>query len=91
MLGHLTKVVYFGILVANPAGHDLEQWLVMAFGGAVAVLGTHLSRRLLDKMSDKQFYWWTRRVIPRPMRSSARTSATFTWSASSGHAGYPHE
>ena len=63
VLGHLTKVVYFGIMVANPAGHDVEQWLVMAFAGAFAVLGTNLSRRLLDKMSDKQFYWWTRRVI----------------------------
>ena len=63
VLGHLTKVVYFGIMVANPAGHDIEQWLVMAFAGAFAVLGTNLSRRLLDKMSDKQFYWWTRRVI----------------------------
>ena len=50
-------------MVANPAGHDVEQWLVMAFAGAFAVLGTNLSRRLLDKMSDKQFYWWTRRVI----------------------------
>ena len=63
VLGHLTKVVYFGTMIANPAGHDVEQWMVMAFAGAFAVLGTNLSRRLLDKMSDKQFYWWTRRVI----------------------------
>jgi hypothetical protein len=27
------------------------------------VLGTTLSRSFLDRMSDKQFYHWTRRVI----------------------------
>ena len=63
VLGHVSKVVYFGALIADPAGRDLEQWLVMAFAAGCAVLGTTLSRRLLDKMSDKQFYYWTRRVI----------------------------
>lgn len=63
VLGHLTKVVYFGALIDNPAGRDLEQWLVMAYAAAFAVLGTTLSRSVLDRMSDKQFYHWTRRVI----------------------------
>ena len=63
VLGHLTKVVYFGALIANPAGRDLEQWLVMAFAAAFAVLGTSLSRSFLDRLSDKQFYHWTRRII----------------------------
>ena len=63
VLGHLTKVIYFGALIANPAGRDLEQWLVMAYAAAFAVLGTTLSRSVLDRMSDKQFYHWTRRVI----------------------------
>ena len=26
-------------------------------------MGTTLSRRFLDRLSDKQFYYWTRRVI----------------------------
>ena len=60
---HLSKVAYFGILVANPGGRDWEQWLVMAFAACFAVLGTTLSRSFLDRMSDKQFYHWTRRVI----------------------------
>lgn len=60
---HLTKVTYFGLLIANPGGRSLEEWLVMAFAAACAVLGTTLSRRLLDRMSDVQFYYWTRRVI----------------------------
>ena len=63
VLGHFTKVAYFGALIANPAGRDLEQWLVMAYAGCFAVLGTTLSRGLLDRMSDRQFYYWTRRVI----------------------------
>ena len=63
VMGHLTKVTYFGALVANPAGRDLEQWLVMAFAAVFAVLGTTLSRGVLDKLSDRQFYYWTRRVI----------------------------
>ena len=45
------------------AGRDLEQWLVMGYACVFAVIGTTLSRRFLDRMSDKQFYHWTRRVI----------------------------
>ena len=63
VLGHLTKVIYFGALVTSPAGRDLEQWLVMGFAACFAVLGTTLSRGFLDRLSDKQFYYWTRRVI----------------------------
>jgi len=63
VMGHLTKVTYFGALVANPGGRDLEQWLVMAFAAVFAILGTTLSRRFLDRLSDKQCYYWTRRVI----------------------------
>lgn len=63
VLGHMTKVLYFGALVADPAGRDWQQWLVMAYAAAFAILGTTLSRSFLDRLSDKQFYYWTRRVI----------------------------
>ncbi|MFO1079150.1 MAG: TSUP family transporter [Reyranellaceae bacterium] len=63
VLGHLTKVVYFGALIGGPAGRDLEQIVVMAFACGFAVLGTTLSRSFLDRMSDRQFYRWTRWVI----------------------------
>ena len=61
--GHLTQVTYFGALIANPGGRDLEQWLVMGFAAVFAIVGTTLSRRVLDRLSDRQFYYWTRRVI----------------------------
>jgi uncharacterized membrane protein YfcA len=63
VLGHISKVAYFGLMISDPAGHDPAQWAVMGFAAVCAVGGTQLSRRLLDKMSDKQFYYWTRRVI----------------------------
>jgi uncharacterized membrane protein YfcA len=63
VLGHLTKVTYFGALIDNAGGRDLEQWLVMAYAAGFAMLGTTLSRSFLDRMSDRQFYHWTRRII----------------------------
>jgi uncharacterized protein len=63
VMGHLTKVIYFGALVADPAGRDLEQWLVMGYAAIFAVIGTTLSRGFLDRLSDRQFYYWTRRVV----------------------------
>jgi uncharacterized membrane protein YfcA len=63
VMGHIVKVAYFGGLVANPGGRDLEQWLVMAYAIVFAIVGTNLSRRVLDKLSDRQFYYWTRRII----------------------------
>lgn len=63
VLGHLTKVTYFAAVIEGPAGRDPEQWLVMGYAACFAVLGTTLSRSFLDRMSDRQFYHWTRRVI----------------------------
>ena len=63
VLGHLTKVTYFAMVIEGPAGRDPEQWLVMGYAACFAILGTTLSRSFLDRMSDRQFYHWTRRVI----------------------------
>jgi cytochrome c biogenesis protein CcdA len=35
----------------------------MGFAALFALIGTTLSRSFLDRLSDKQFYYWTRRVI----------------------------
>ncbi len=63
VLGQLMKVAYFGFMVAHPGGRDVHQWPAMALAVACAVLGTALSRRFLEKMSDTQFYYWIRRII----------------------------
>jgi uncharacterized membrane protein YfcA len=57
------KVAYFGLLVAHPGGRDGHQWAAMTLVVACAVLGTALSRRFLERMSDRQFYFWIRRII----------------------------
>src|SRR6476469_10519201 len=53
VMGHLTKVTYFGTLVADPGGRGLEQWLVMGFAAVFAVLGTTLTRGVVDRLSAK--------------------------------------
>jgi uncharacterized membrane protein YfcA len=63
VLGQLMKVAYFGLLVAHPGGRDGHQWAAMTLVVACAVLGTALSRRFLERMSDRQFYFWIRRII----------------------------
>lgn len=63
VLAHLMKVGYFSLMVARPAEHDTAQLSAIALVAACAVLGTALSGRLLDRMSDKQFYYWVRRII----------------------------
>jgi len=57
------KIAYFGLLIAHPGGRDTHQWAAMALAVGCAVLGTALSRRFLDRMSDTQFYFWIRRII----------------------------
>ena len=63
-MGHLTKVTYFGVAgrQARPAATSSNGWS-WPLPPCFAVMGTTLSRSVLDRMSDKQFYYWTRRVI----------------------------
>ena len=35
----------------------------MGFASIFAVIGTTLSRSVLDRLSDRQFYYWTRRIV----------------------------
>jgi uncharacterized membrane protein YfcA len=58
---HLLKLVYFGTaLVAS--GGSLSPWIMLMAVG-LAVVGTNLSKRLLDRMTDVQFISWSRRII----------------------------
>ena len=59
-IGHLLKVVYFGHVLAG--GSDVAPTAI-ALSVALAVVGTQLSRRVLDAISDTQFRRWSRAII----------------------------
>ena len=58
---HLLKIAYFGALV-RVAGGDVEP-LLGAMMVVLAIVGTSLSRRVLDRMSDESFRFWTRWTV----------------------------
>jgi len=61
MFGHVVKIAYFGrLLIAGEEGVALFAVLLAI---VLAVLGTQLSRRVLDAISDRQFRTWTRGLI----------------------------
>lgn len=60
-LAHLVKIVYFGGVIAVQ-GTDVAPWLAAAMV-ALALLGTSLSRRVLERMSDTSFRQWTRWTV----------------------------
>jgi hypothetical protein len=59
--GHFLKVAYFGQLLAS--GADTVAPSTIALAIALALIGTQLSRHVLDAISDAQFRTWTRRLI----------------------------
>lgn len=58
---HLSKIVYFGGIVATGVG-VVEPWLA-AMMVLLAFTGTTLSVRVLKKMDDKSFRLWTRWTV----------------------------
>jgi uncharacterized protein len=59
--GHFLKVAYFGQLLAS--GSETVAPTAIAVAIALALIGTQLSRHVLDAISDAQFRTWTRRLI----------------------------
>lgn len=59
-LSHLLKVGYFGILLA--AGGEVP-YLAAVGMVVLAVIGTRLSKGVLERMSDASFRQWTRATI----------------------------
>jgi uncharacterized membrane protein YfcA len=59
-IGHLTKLVYYGAIVGAAATIDL--WFY-PLAMAIAVGGTRVGTRLLDRIDDKRFRIWSGRVI----------------------------
>jgi uncharacterized membrane protein YfcA len=58
---HILKIAYFGALVATDRG-TVEPWIagVMVL---LAFAGTQLSRRVLERMNDESFRFWTRWTV----------------------------
>ena len=60
-IGHVLKLIYFGRLLVIDGNGISSTAMLLAI--AAAVLGTLLSRALLDAMSDASFTAWSRRLI----------------------------
>jgi uncharacterized membrane protein YfcA len=61
VLGHFLKVAYFGQLLGLGADTIAPTAVILAI--TLALVGTQLSRRVLDAISDAQFRSWSRGVI----------------------------
>ena len=60
-LGHLLKIIYFGLVLVGANG-SVEWWMAAAMV-VLAMIGTTLSRRVLERMNDANFRNWTRWTV----------------------------
>ena len=60
-LAHAIKILYFGALLAADRG-NVEWWVALTMV-CLAVVGTTLSRRVLEGMTDRDFRQWTRWTV----------------------------
>jgi uncharacterized membrane protein YfcA len=58
---HILKIVYFGAVVAA-AGSGVDPWIA-GMMVLLAFAGTSLSKRILEKMNDESFRFWTRWTV----------------------------
>jgi uncharacterized membrane protein YfcA len=58
---HLLKIAYFGVLLDS--AHGSVEWPFALAMIGLAVVGTTLSRKVLDAMTDHDFRRWTRRTV----------------------------
>jgi uncharacterized membrane protein YfcA len=61
VITHLAKLIYFGEL-ASGTGTNIGP-TILAMCVVVAILGTSLSRSVLERLSDIQFRSWTQRLV----------------------------
>ncbi len=61
-LAHIIKIVYFGALVGAASRGTIEWWLAVLMV-TLAITGTTLSRRVLEKLTDASFRQWTRWTV----------------------------
>lgn len=63
-ISHLSKFIYFGMVVSSldTGGEGIPPW-VWAIIVVASFWGTHISRKVLDFMTDKQFYKATQATL----------------------------
>jgi uncharacterized membrane protein YfcA len=61
-LSHVVKIGYFGGLVASANRGTVDPWLA-ALMIALAITGTTLARKFLERMTDASFRAWTRWTV----------------------------
>lgn len=61
-LGHIIKIAYFGGLVGAAHRGTVDIWLAVLMV-ALAITGTTLSRRVLERLTDASFRMWTRWTV----------------------------
>ena len=61
-LGHIIKITYFGGLVGAAQRGSIDFWLG-ALMVALAIAGTTMSRRILERLTDASFRQWTRWAV----------------------------
>jgi uncharacterized protein len=59
---HAVKIAYFGTLAATSAFDD-NLLVIFLCVPLVAVVASRLGGLVLERMSDKQFYWWIQRIV----------------------------
>lgn len=60
IMTHLTKLMYFGVLATNAIGISLDP-IIILIGISMAILGTTLSRNILERLTDhafRRYTWW---------------------------------
>jgi uncharacterized protein len=57
---HFSRLIYFGGLTG--VGNDLG-WPILALSVTMAIVGTSLSRTILERITDVQFRRWTQRLV----------------------------
>jgi uncharacterized protein len=61
VLQHTLKVAYFGAVALGPVDGRLGALLLAV--PAIALVTAALARRVLERMTDARFNWWTRRIV----------------------------
>ena len=59
--GHFVKLIYFGGIIVSDENYVAPEVMVVAV--VTAIIGTWLSRRILEGMSDQGFRLWSQRII----------------------------